>query len=62
MHNVADSGKRHDPVMKVNWLSYRSNVVALVKKLEERESDLGLVLTFIGAYVPDRPLDFDILL
>ncbi|KAJ5869089.1 hypothetical protein N7455_004030, partial [Penicillium solitum] len=49
VRKVADSGKRHDLVMKVNWLFYRSNVIALVKKLEERERDLELVLTFIAA-------------
>ncbi|KAJ5283309.1 hypothetical protein N7505_001289 [Penicillium chrysogenum] len=49
VRKVADSGKRHDLVMKVNWLFYRSNVVALVKELEERERDLELVLTFIAA-------------
>ncbi|KAJ6167567.1 hypothetical protein N7497_000410 [Penicillium chrysogenum] len=49
VRKVADSGRRHDLVMKVNWLFYRSNVVAIVKKLEERERDLGLVLTFIAA-------------
>ncbi|KAJ6180989.1 hypothetical protein N7519_011450 [Penicillium mononematosum] len=49
VRKVADSGRRHDLMMKVNWLFYRSNVVAIVKKLEERERDLGLVLTFIAA-------------
>lgn len=60
VRKVADSGKRHDLVMKVNWLFYRSNVIALVKKLEERERDLELVLTFIAAYVLNLPRDFDI--
>ncbi|RJE20392.1 hypothetical protein PHISCL_07263 [Aspergillus sclerotialis] len=46
---IADTAKHHDLVMKVNWLFYRSDVAALVKKLEERESDLGLVLAFIAA-------------
>ncbi|KAJ5619391.1 hypothetical protein N7510_003375 [Penicillium lagena] len=49
VRKVADSAKHHDFVMKVNWLFYRSDVAALVKKLEERERDLGLVLTFIAA-------------
>jgi uncharacterized protein (DUF1778 family) len=59
VRKVAESGKRHDLVMKVNWLFYRSDVVALVKKLEERGRDLGLVLTFIAAYVFDYPFGFD---
>ncbi|CBF71411.1 hypothetical protein AN6763.2 [Aspergillus nidulans FGSC A4] len=49
VHKVADSGKRSDLMMRVNWLFYRSDVAALVKKLEDRERDLGLVLTFIAA-------------
>ncbi|KAL5043025.1 hypothetical protein BDW71DRAFT_188782 [Aspergillus fruticulosus] len=49
VRKVADSGKRSDLMMRVNWLFYRSDVAALVKKLEEREKDLGLVLTFIAA-------------
>jgi hypothetical protein len=59
VRKVAESGKRHDLVMKVNWLFYRSDVVALVKKLEERERDLGHVLTLIAAYVFDCPFGFD---
>jgi hypothetical protein len=51
VHKVADSGKRSDLMMRVNWLFYRSDVAALVKKLEDRERDLGLVLTFIAAWV-----------
>jgi hypothetical protein len=62
VRKVADSGKRHDLVMKFNWLFYRSDVAALVKKMEERERDLGLVLTFIAAYVFDCPFEIDRLL
>lgn len=29
---VADSGKSHNHVVKINWLFYRSHVIALVKK------------------------------
>ncbi|KAL4760920.1 uncharacterized protein BDW70DRAFT_168414 [Aspergillus foveolatus] len=49
VRKVADSGKRSDLMMRVNWLFYRSDVATLVKKLEDRERDLGLVLSFIAA-------------
>ncbi|KAL4747155.1 hypothetical protein BDW72DRAFT_206750 [Aspergillus terricola var. indicus] len=49
VRKVADSGKRSDLMMRFNWLFYRSDVAALVRKLEDRERDLGLVLTFIAA-------------
>lgn len=55
VRKVAGLAKRHDLWMKVNWLFYRSDVAALVKKLEERERDLGLVLTSIAAYVLNYP-------
>ncbi|KAL4742694.1 hypothetical protein BDV11DRAFT_180442 [Aspergillus similis] len=49
VRKVADSEKRSNLMMRVNWLFYRADVAALVKKLEDRERDLGLVLTFIAA-------------
>lgn len=59
---VADSGKRHDLVVKIDWLFYRSHVIALVKKIGERERDLELVLTLIAAYVLGLSFKFNILI
>ncbi|PKY00375.1 hypothetical protein P168DRAFT_300151 [Aspergillus campestris IBT 28561] len=53
VRKVAGLAKRHDLLLKISWLFYRSDVAALVKKLEERERDLGLVLTFIAARSQD---------
>lgn len=49
VRKVADSSKHSDLWMKFNWVFYKSDVEALVKKLEAREQDLNLVLTFIAA-------------
>lgn len=35
--------------MKFSWVFYKADVTALVGKLEGREKDLNLVLTFIAA-------------
>ncbi|KAF9885069.1 hypothetical protein FE257_000800 [Aspergillus nanangensis] len=49
VHKVADSSKHSDLWMKINWVYYKGDAEALVKKLEAREQDLGFVLTFIAA-------------
>ncbi|PLN78680.1 hypothetical protein BDW42DRAFT_187228 [Aspergillus taichungensis] len=59
VRKVAGLARRHDLLMKVNWFFYRSDVVALGKKLGEREKDLGLVLTFIAAYVLNYPFGLE---
>ncbi|EAW09753.1 uncharacterized protein ACLA_039690 [Aspergillus clavatus NRRL 1] len=49
IHKVADASKHSDLWMKFNWLFYKADVTALIVKLDAREKDLNLVLTFIAA-------------
>ncbi|OXN04993.1 hypothetical protein CDV58_05629 [Aspergillus fumigatus] len=49
VHKVADASKHSELWMKFSWVFYKADVTALVGKLEGREKDLNLVLTFIAA-------------
>jgi hypothetical protein len=51
VHKIADASKHSEIWMKFSWVFYKADVTALVGKLEAREKDLNLVLTFIAAYV-----------
>ncbi|GFF49737.1 hypothetical protein IFM61606_05377 [Aspergillus udagawae] len=48
-HKIADASKHSEIWMKFSWVFYKTDVTALVGKLEAREKDLNLVLTFIAA-------------
>lgn len=50
VHKIADASKHSEIWMKFSWVFYKADVTALVGKLEAREKDLNLVLTFIAAY------------
>ncbi|EAW21388.1 uncharacterized protein NFIA_065520 [Aspergillus fischeri NRRL 181] len=49
VHKIADASKHSELWMKFSWVFYKADVTALVGKLEAREKDLNLVLTFIAA-------------
>ncbi|RHZ66867.1 uncharacterized protein CDV56_105112 [Aspergillus thermomutatus] len=49
VHKIADASKHSEIWMKFSWVFYKADVTALVGKLEAREKDLNLVLTFIAA-------------
>jgi hypothetical protein len=50
VHKIADASKHSEIWMKFSWVFYKADATALVGKLEAREKDLNLVLTFIAAY------------
>ncbi|KAF7157872.1 hypothetical protein CNMCM5623_002306 [Aspergillus felis] len=49
VHKIADASKHSEIWMKFSWVFHKTDVTALVGKLEAREKDLNLVLTFIAA-------------